>query len=107
MTNELANAMREVSGGTTNIWTTWAQMGFLGLCLILLSFVGWLVRAVIRQNRETSLVMAQHAVALSSNTEVTRELSATIRSLSDKLAPGRRPGGAFVETPAYSKAQVS
>lgn len=81
MTNEIAN----VANGTATYWSSWIQLGFGGFTLILLSFIGWLVRALIRQARETTAATVQHAVAMQANTDVTRELSGAVRSLSDRL----------------------
>jgi len=77
MTNDVQAAGNAISS-TVQIMTGWIQLGFAGLCLILL-------RAFVKQGKDHTSATVQNAVALNSNTEVTRELAGAVRSLSDKL----------------------
>jgi hypothetical protein len=83
----MSNVVETVHGlsGTANLWTNWIQIGFAGGCLILLVFVGWLIRALIRQTKQSADCNTCLATALQENTDVTRGLATAIQSLADHL----------------------
>jgi len=79
--------MKETLANGANLWTTWIQLGFAGFSLVLLAFLFWIVRRFLKAGDKMTTVQMEYTVQLTRNTDVTRELSSAVRSLSDKLTP--------------------
>jgi preprotein translocase subunit YajC len=86
MTNEVAGTVAGAMTGQAQIWTTWVQLGFSGLCLVLLTFIGWLVRALIRSQAVTAESHEKLSNALAQNTEVTRGVSVAMQQVAVQIA---------------------
>jgi hypothetical protein len=106
MTNDmLTTATREVS-----LWTGWIQLGFAGLCLVLI-FVGvmagralakvlWSLNASVTANTEVTRSLGDHLTVLSSNVN---SLTGTVGQVRDVVSHcaaimPRAPVGASLTT---------